>query len=89
MEPMQKFYMLKVENGGTPSAVHSTPESARGRAIALARGAKSRVAILGLEFVVTPELPETADILVRVERVEEQTTDPRFCTGLDERKPQT
>lgn len=67
MEPMQKFYMLKVENGGSPNAVHATLESAKKRATDLARDTGSRVAILGVEFVVTPHMPEPCEIEISVE----------------------
>ena len=70
MEPMQKFYMLKVENGGTPNAVHTTFASATGRATDLARGTGSRVAILGVEFVVTPHMPAPHEIEVTIEPVD-------------------
>jgi hypothetical protein len=73
MEPMQKYYMLKVENGGSSNAVHTTLESAKKRATDLARGTGNRVAILGVEFVVTPDMPLPENIAIRIEPVEEQS----------------
>jgi len=64
MEPMHQYFMLKIENGGMPNAVHATYESARKRATDLARGTRQRVAILSVIEVVTPIVPEAESIEV-------------------------
>ena len=54
---MQKFWMLKVEGGGTPTAVHHSDQTARLRAEALAKQTRCRVFLLESVAVVEPDLP--------------------------------
>jgi hypothetical protein len=63
---IETIFMNKIIGGGTPTAVHTTLDSAVGRASAIARETKLPVVILGTVAVVTPLLPPNQEIEVEV-----------------------
>lgn len=61
-----KFWMIRVEGGGPPTAVFASYSSAMLRAHNLAQQTKSRVFILESVTVATPVLPREEEIPVKM-----------------------
>lgn len=60
-----RFWMLKAQNGGSPTAVHSNLATARLRAEALARQLRTPVFLLEAVEVAVPDLPPDQELPVR------------------------
>lgn len=67
---MSKYWMLKVENGGSPHTIYIDYNCALRRAMDLARGTKCRVGILELTQWVEPILPKEEEIQCVVKAVQ-------------------
>jgi hypothetical protein len=60
-----RFWMLKAQGGGSPTAVHTNLETARQRAETLARQLQVPIYLLEAVEVVVPDLPPEAELPVR------------------------